>query len=526
MNALDRIGKYELLEPLGRGISGEVWIARDTVLRRDVALKIITGEVLNWPSLFDEARIVIGLGRHDHIVQIFDADQVNGHSIIVMELVRGGTLMSRIDRETQLPWRDAIRLCREVLLGLEAAHGQKIFHKDIKPLNILLTETGAAKLADFGISEVLATSMYAQAGGTYPYMAPEMFAEEPNPDLRSDLWSVGVVLYRMLTGNLPFRAAKNTPFAWKRAVEEQKPPLLSDFPSLSDAPCGLQDIIDTAFNRDKKYRYQSALGFRVALDTLQIDEPLVAGNYRRQGDALYNKKRYDEAAQSYLKAIADDPNNVALIYTLGDTYYYLKSYSEAETYYHKALQLNPKLARPYNGLGSIHYDLQRYPESEASYRKALELDPNFAYSHNGLGSVYWSQQRYVEAEKSYLRAVELEPDLASAHSGLGNVYWSTQRYAQAETCYRKALDIDPTLASSHCGLGHVCWHLKRQSEAEACYRKAIEIDPKMSHAYAGLGNVYIIQNRDRDAIKAYSEAVRLNPDQADYRDRLKNLHEK
>jgi len=258
--ALGRLGKYERVDVLGHGSSGIVYLAWDTLLKRQVALKEVDLQAADVERFLDEARLMDRLA-HPNIVRVNAVDRIDGRVVIDMEYVRGRNLQDRLRVEGPVPLDEALSITAQVLDALDYAHRLKTVHRDIKPANILVGRDGSVKLADFGLAEVLATNAYACGAGTYAYMAPEDFAEEHNSDHRSDLWAVGASLYEMLTGERPFRVGRvRDPFAWRRALLEQRPrPLVEMMP---DAPPALQTIIDKALAVDKHDRYASAAEFR------------------------------------------------------------------------------------------------------------------------------------------------------------------------------------------------------------------------------------------------------------------------
>ncbi|MBC8141997.1 MAG: serine/threonine protein kinase, partial [Armatimonadetes bacterium] len=237
--AAGKIGKYERLDVLGSGTSGVVYLAWDTLLRRQVALKEIRADGAEMERLLEEARVLDRL-QHPHIVRIHSVDvTADGIVLLDMELIKGRNLASVLKERagTPLDAGEATRIALAVLDALAYAHERRIVHRDIKPANILIGDDGAIKLSDFGLAEALGTGSVAGGGGTYPYMAPEDFSEDAASDRRSDLWAVGVLLYEMLTGRRPFTVTRQRdPFAWKRAVEQDNPPMPTDAnPALAPA---------------------------------------------------------------------------------------------------------------------------------------------------------------------------------------------------------------------------------------------------------------------------------------------------
>ena len=217
---LGMLGKYERLDVLGHGASGIVYLAKDTLLGRQIALKEIAAQGEERERVLEEARVLDRL-RHPNIVEVYGVDEIGGKVVLAMEYVRGQNLQEVLRRTPQLPVAEAVGIAAQVCDGLAFAHRHRTVHRDIKPANILIAQDGAVKLVDFGLAQVLGTNSFAGGAGTYAYMAPEDFHEEQQSDHQADIWAVGVLLYEMLAGRRPFQAVKvKDPFSWKRAIEE------------------------------------------------------------------------------------------------------------------------------------------------------------------------------------------------------------------------------------------------------------------------------------------------------------------
>lgn len=261
--SLGMLGKYEKLDVLGNGATGIVYLAKDTLLNRQVAIKEVdvhSGDELRY---LEEARLLDRL-HHPNIVRIHGVDRIGGKIVIDMEYVRGSNLQQILRSRGKLPIQDSLEIAVQVLSALTCAHEQHIIHRDIKPGNILMSDDGTVKLADFGQADILATNAYAFGAGTYAYMAPEDFAPEGRSDAQSDLWAVGVTLYEMLTGQRPFYVSNpRNPFAWKQSVEESMPTPLGEY--IADVPLELQEALTKSLNPNKEDRFLSAADFRLTL---------------------------------------------------------------------------------------------------------------------------------------------------------------------------------------------------------------------------------------------------------------------
>jgi serine/threonine protein kinase len=293
---LGMLGKYERLDVLGHGVSGIVYLAKDTLLNKQVALKVVDVQAGDMRRFLEEARVMDRL-RHPNIVRVLSVDRIDGEIVIAMDYVRGQNLQDLLRAEGTLPIDRACSIAVQVLDALDFAHRMQTVHRDIKPANILIGRDGEVKLADFGLAEILATNAYAGGAGTYAYMAPEDFAEEDRSDHQSDIWAVGVTLFEMLTGHRPFNVLKvKDPFAWKRVVESEEPTPLAEF--LPDAPPALQYILDRALAREKSERYDSAGAFRDDLEEFRAGRQIATATSRIGGQTATRRLNSPDDAVS------------------------------------------------------------------------------------------------------------------------------------------------------------------------------------------------------------------------------------
>jgi serine/threonine-protein kinase len=240
-------GRYRLDELLGRGGMSEVWAATDTELGRRVALKLLAPDA-DTARFEREARAVASLG-HPNITQLYDYGEEDGRPYMVLEYLPGGTLEERLSEGRPLADRDTLAISSELAAGLAHAHSRDVVHRDLKPANVLFDEEGRAKLADFGIARMAAgEGTLTEAGtvlGTAAYISPEQAAGSP-ASAASDVYSFGVMLYRMLTGRLPFES--NNPMDLVALHRDSEPPPLTQF--RDDAPALLESTATAALAKD------------------------------------------------------------------------------------------------------------------------------------------------------------------------------------------------------------------------------------------------------------------------------------
>ncbi|HEX7122643.1 MAG TPA: serine/threonine-protein kinase, partial [Gemmatimonadaceae bacterium] len=261
--------QYELLGEIGRGGMAVVYRARDRRLDRPVALKILPPELAHDPAIRTrfarEAHTAAQLS-HPHIVPIHDVGDREGVAYFVMGLVTGGNLAALLAREPKLPIPEVRRLLCEIADALAYAHTRGVIHRDIKPDNILLDrDSGRAMVTDFGIARAMeaggrltATGI---AVGTPTYMSPEQAVGEREVDGRSDLYSLGVIGYQMLTGRVPFSASNSMALLLKHVTERPRP--LSEL--RPDTPRAIREAIERALLKSPEDRWPTAAAFREAL---------------------------------------------------------------------------------------------------------------------------------------------------------------------------------------------------------------------------------------------------------------------
>ena len=262
METTVKAGRYEILGELGRGAMGVVYRATDPVIGRTVAVKTIRlseeGTGLSRPELLSrfqtEARAA-GLLTHPNIVVVYDAGEENGIYYITMELIEGKSLQALLDSGHSFPVPRVLRIMEQTCSALQFAHERSIIHRDIKPANLMLTADDTVKVTDFGTAKILQFGTVQQTThvmGTPSYMSPEQVKGRP-VDGRSDIFSLGVLLYEILTGEKPFPGQSITTVIYKIVNEEPIPPRTLN-PSIHQ---GLSDIVMRALAKEPEVRYQS-----------------------------------------------------------------------------------------------------------------------------------------------------------------------------------------------------------------------------------------------------------------------------
>jgi len=257
---MSKVGKYEILRQLGKGATSAVFLARDPFSGREVAVKIVYPEVLGdkehgrrYRKLFVTEASLAGMLSHPHIVAIYDAAADDNASYIVMEYVAGGTLERHTTVDQLLPINTVLEIAFKCCKALDFAYRNGVIHRDIKPANILLTETGDIKISDFGAALVTSTESTQVSGvGSPAYMSPQQLKEQPLTH-QTDIFALGVVLYQLFTGHLPFKGANKYAMIYQ-IINAEPPPPSTHRP---DIPERLDAIVLKALAKDLETRYQT-----------------------------------------------------------------------------------------------------------------------------------------------------------------------------------------------------------------------------------------------------------------------------
>ncbi len=299
LGAGDSLGKYLIAGTLGRGAMGTVYDARDPVIDRRVAIKTIPlvpadddeGEAL---ARFKREAQAAGRLHHANIVGVYDYGETESIAYIIMEFVEGRSLKASLDAQERFVPAETARIMEGILAGLQYSHDRGVVHRDIKPANIMLTKEGVVKIADFGIARIESSQM-TQAGtvmGTPAYMSPEQFMGQ-TVDQRTDIYSAGVLLYQLLTGERPFDGGMSAIMHKALHTEPPAPSAISVV-----APAGFDAVVARAMAKRPEHRYQTADAFAAA-----IRAAMTTPGPARANDALAET----EATIVYARRTAGEP---------------------------------------------------------------------------------------------------------------------------------------------------------------------------------------------------------------------------
>lgn len=362
-----KIGKYEVTGILGRGGMGVVYRAEDKRIGRLVAIKTLTEGFSGQPEMLERfyREAQAGILQHPNIVIVYDLGDEDGMPFIVMEYVNGDPLDKLIASGRQLPLIDKLSIIEQVCAALGYAHQRGVIHRDIKPANVIVQPDGHAKIVDFGIARVQhsgAETGLTRTGnviGTIHYIAPERLKGQPF-DGRSDIFAAGVMLYLLLTGQLPFTGEDMT--VLQKLVNEPHPPLST---WLTNYPPALDAIIDRALAKDPERRYPSAEEF--AADLHALSEDLKKGHVSElfnDAERLTAEQQFGRAREVLLQLVKFDPQHTGARQLLGIVQQNMARLQRAE-------QVRQFVAEAQEALASL-----RFAEALNALDQAARLDPD------------------------------------------------------------------------------------------------------------------------------------------------------
>ena len=422
-----KIGKYDVVDVIGRGGMGVVYEATDPFLNRRVAIKMMTVGFANKPDLlkrfFREAQSTGSL-QHPNIVTVFELGDHAGNPYLVMEFLEGESLDAIISSRRQLSILEKIQAIIGVCHGLSHAHHRGIVHRDIKPANIMVTKEGTVKIVDFGIAHIGAAkeTRTGQIMGSVSYMAPEQVNGSP-VDARTDIFSTGVVLYELFTYNHPFDGENMAATLMK--IIHAAPPPLSNF--VSDLPPELEAIIFKALAKNREERYHSADDLAIDLSQLQAHlKQQIIGKHLQEVSALLENSELLKAKDELLLALQVDRQNTEANLLLREVQQRIQKTQIKDQVQELRRQAEEALAR------------KQFEPALRCLERASALDTTDVELQQLRESIQaaWSQELELQERLRRAEAAHQAGDLDSAKQAMEEALQIAPEKVQAATLYR------------------------------------------------------------------------------------------
>src|SRR6266498_220373 len=577
-----RLGRYEIRSLLGAGGMGEVYLAQDTMLERNVALKVLPADLAanenRMQRFIREAKAASAL-NHPNILTIHEIGQQDEHHFIATEYIEGESLRQHITR-SRMGLRETLDVISQVASALAAAHQAGIIHRDIKPENIMVRRDGLIKVLDFGLAKLVATTPQedkdAEAPtmtkvvktdpgivmGTANYMSPEQ-ARGMEVDARSDLWSLGVVLYEMVAGRLPFEG-KTTSDVIATILHHEPPSLLLYRPNM---PAEVERIVEKTLTKDVEERYQLAKELNVDLKRLkqhlEIEAelersitpeegarragvptatdgraPTISGTTKAAAaqTAEGSTTRTISSAEYIVHEIKQHKRGAlvvlaTLVLAVGAIFAYV-SYSNTRAQAISSVAVlpfanvsgDPNMEYLSDGISeSLINALSQLPQlkviarSSAFKYKGKEVDPQETAKALGVqaivtGRVMDPKEALPKARAAAQKALELDETLAEAHVALGLVMLDEWDWAGAEREFKRATELNSNLADAYFRYTSYLSFMGRHTEALAKIKRAQELDPLRIQLRGQEGNALYFARRYDEAIQQLQSVIKLEPD--------------
>jgi serine/threonine protein kinase/Tfp pilus assembly protein PilF len=565
------ISRFKIVDFLGDGGMGVVYRADDLKLHRPVALKFLPPELTdNLPAkerLIREATALSSL-QHKNICVIHDIDETeDGQLFITMEYLEGDTV-ARIIESGPLSIERAIHIAREVALGLSSAHKRGTVHRDIKPANIMLTKDQTVKILDFGVAEIVGREVrakVAEVAGTVAYMSPEQ-AREEQVDHRTDIWSLGVVFYEMVTGKPPFGGEYNHATLYSIVNERHSPPSTVR----PDVPPAVEKVIDRCLEKSPDARYQDMETLAGELKKIRegLAHPVQKASKtiavlpfsdisQEKDNTYFTDGLADEivAKLSKLRNLKILPLQTVTSYLkMGKTVGQISAELGVQYLLHGSVRKHGTNIRVTTQLitsdeeavlwaetqeGSIEevFDIQEDVAKRVARALRLRLTPNEqkslrrrstenteAYQLYLRGRFFWNKRHKENlgtAIRYFEQAIEKDPQFAPAWAGMADSFClltehtvnaRKELYIKATAAARKALEYDNHLAEAHASHGLLLmlaqWDWRG---AEKELKTAIRLNPNYATAHHWYGELVSRLGRHDDALASLAEAERLDP---------------
>lgn len=482
--ANQKIGQYTLIKKIARGGFGEVWQAekQSPLVTKKVAIKLPLDDQIDIETIKQEATLWEEASGHPNVVPLIDADIYDGQVVIVSEYAEGGSLADKLKETAFLPIEEAVEITIGILNGLEFLHSKKIIHRDIKPANILMHK-GTPRLTDFGISRAMRTDTISTGiYGTVNFMPPESF--EGIRSEQTDLWSVGVLLYKILTGKLPFPQLhpKEAMFA---IITKEPEPLPAEI------PVRLQEIVykslakNTAPNQLQPLRYSSAAEMRVDLQeflkTFHIEPVFTTRKVNfDESRELHTKMRIkirDKGKFFWQKANPLKMSQTAvffLILAFGGLIVLVSAFI-----FNQTSKSSEKQTENVNVMPTV--EAQKTPEQNVSEEDVIK-----ARTLSRDGDKFYTRKKYSEAIEAYTQAIVLNPKDYSLFNNRGVAFHAKGEFENAIADYSKAVELKPNDFSSYNNRGAAYEDLGLIEQAIADYQKATELEPENKTAQTNL----------------------------------------
>ena len=537
---------------LGRGGFGIVYLVTSRHDGNVYALKTFlheTGDKKTLDRFRQEADIWITLGSHPFVVQAHFIDEIGGRFFVAMEYItppdHGHNSLESYLKKELVDYSQILRWAIQLCYGMEYVVSRGIrSHRDLKPANLMINEHNHIKITDFGlatrphgygvgvpgkrdVSEQIkgffGQTMRGIGFGTPTHMPPEQFEDVAGCDVRSDIYSTGVILYQMVTeGGVPVMVpwphedTLETRLQFWKDMESAHRNLV--LPHL-DTP--LAPIIQRCMAVERGHRYPSWEALRNDLAGLLYQHTgevirmpgvrdMSAAEWVNKGLSLQNLNRYELAVRNYDQALARDPRLASAWNNKGICFAHMNRFEEAVTCYERAASLDPQDARTLNNQGNCLRSLGRFDDALSYYEKALKIDPGITVAWSNRANIFFQMGRHKDALAQYERALKLDPRRTGSWYNKGQVLKHLHRYDEALLCFDEALKLNSKFVSAIRSKGDCYSYLRYYEDALYSYDTVARLDKEHPASQNNRGVIYARTGHPYKALSCFCEALKLD----------------
>jgi len=563
------VDRYKIIKSLGSGSLASVYLAEDLRHHRKIAIKVLRPEMtatMASEQFLDEIKIAAAL-THPHIVPVYDSGASGGIFYYVMPFIPGQTLREQLENKTRLDIKEALHIIRDIGSALHFAHANHVVHRDIKPDNILIEE-GHALLTDFGIAHALSSVSNQQISGTHwilgtpAYMSPEQAYGDHKIDQRSDLYSLGCVLFEALTGQPPFTGPSAQQIIAKMLTEDV-PPLRISRP---EVPYHISLALRKVLSKNPDERFQTIDAFLESLDESKsegrrtVRKSIAVLPFTNLGGTEENEYLADGLTDEIISALSKIENldvvSRTSVYAFKEKHLDIRAIGEqlsvltvlegslqksgeilrvtaqlidvANGYHLWSEQFNRKMKDVFTIQDEIAQKIVNalqiiLTKKERDKLSRAPVENVQAYQYYLRGRQYFHQTRKKSleyAKKMFLKAIEIEPNYAQAYAGVAEscaqifMYYpeKSEELAQANETSNLALSLDPELSEVHAARGMTLWQMGDIEGSSKEFDQAIALDPKNFEAHYFYARACFQTGQMEKAARLFNTALRIKDD--------------
>lgn len=510
------LGKCTLIECIGRGGMGQVYRARHTGLDKDVAVKVLPRELANNEALrarfMNEARLA-GQLEHPNITPVYAVEESNGLPYIVMQLIDGVPVSRLVSRQGVDPLL-AVKIAGQAARGLAYAHKRNLVHRDIKPDNLLILSNGRVKISDFGVAAAMGSEASSGHSGSPPYMSPEQCRGE-KVDGRSDIYSLGVTLYLLLTGRRPFLGET----AQALILMHQQ----DDYPAIGTLrpglPRELERIVNRMLAKKPESRYQDAEELAEDLEaagelirslrrrTVTVTRGGESGIYKMAQQAEEQASEEMDRNETIELAILSMTTQLENSVTDAQQAMRRAKYDEALKQIEQAMRLKSDDARLFMLRGHIHRKMRKFDLATADYQRAVEINPDDPRARSFLGSLQRMAGDLSGARENLTYALKLNAHNVEARISLGKIYEKGKAWKAAEREFEKCIELVPADERGYVALAVLHINRKTPEKARPLLERALTVNPSFAETLYWLA-VLTAPEKPEEGLRMLERAVK------------------